>query len=288
MLRQGTGGMASMHQGTAGEPLRQRSRTGDSSPLRMARLIEGEIIPRLLLAHRADRDIVTPVAPAFAAGEALAFAHLSLNTEVYGLLAVIDTHLDRGVAIDTVYLDLLAPTARALGDFWDNDICDFVDVTMGMWRLQQVIHELGNRAPCPSARTRADRRVLFTVPPGDQHSLGLVMIEDFFRRAGWRTWSAPDATLPDLCAVVARQWFELIGVTVSSGEHLDHLPALVRDLRAASQNAAVGIMVGGRLFTEHPELATRIGADGTAADAARALLLAERLVDRDHAAGARR
>jgi methanogenic corrinoid protein MtbC1 len=251
----------------------------------MARLIEGEIIPRLLLAHRADRDIVTPVAPAFAAGEPQAFAHRSLDTDVFGLLAVIETHLERGVSIDSVYLDLLAPTARVLGDFWDNDICDFVDVTMAMWRLQQVIHELGNRAACPSARTRADRRVLFTVPPGDQHSLGLVMIEDFFRRAGWRTWSAADASLPDLCAVVERQWFELIGVTVSTGDHIDHLPALVRDLRAASQNAAVGIMVGGRIFTEHPELAARIGADGTAADAARALLLAERLVDDGLAAG---
>ena len=285
--RQGTGAMASMHEGTIGEP-RQRARSSDSSPLRMARLIEGEIIPRLLLAHRADRDIVPPAAPAFAPGEPLAFAHLSLNTEVFGLLAVIETHLDRGVPIASVYLDLLAPAARTLGDFWDNDICDFVDVTMGMWRLQQVIHELGNRAPCPSARTRADRRVLFTVPPGDQHSLGLVMIEDFFRRAGWRTWSAADAALPELCAVVARQWFELIGVTVSTGEHLDHLPGLVSDLRAASQNPAVGIMVGGRVFTAHPELALKVGADGTAADAARALLLAERLVDSGLAAGGHR
>ncbi len=250
----------------------------------MARLIEGEIIPRLLLAHRAERDAVVPSAPAFAAGEPLAFAHLSLTTEVFGLLAVVETHLMLGVPIDAVYLDLLAPTARVLGDFWDNDVCDFVDVTMAMWRLQQVIHELGNRAPCPSGRTRADRRVLFTVPPGDQHSLGLVMIEDFFRRAGWRTWSAADAGLPELCAVVRRQWFELVGVTVSTLDHLEVLPAMLRSVRTASQNPSVGIMVGGRIFTEHPELAAQVGADGTAADAARALLLAERLVDRGLAA----
>lgn len=270
--------MASMHEGSAGEP-RQRARPGNSSPLRMARLIEGEIIPRLLLAHRADREITVPLAPAFASGEPLAFAHRALDADVYDLLAVIETHLARGVSIDAVYLDLLAPTARVLGDFWDNDICDFVDVTMAMWRLQQVIHELGNRASCPSARTRADRRALFTVPPGDQHSMGLVMIEDFFRRAGWRTWSAADASLTDLQAIVGRQWLELIGVTVSTGDHLDRLATLVRDLRAASANKAVVIMVGGRIFTEHPDLATQVGADGTAADATLALRLAERLVD---------
>lgn len=271
--------MASVHDSSVGER-RPRPLSSDSSPLRMARLIEGEIIPRLLLAHREGRDIVPPPAAAFAAGAPLVFARLTLTLEVFDLLERIETHLTRGVAIDAIYLDLLAPAARALGDMWDNDICDFVDVTMGMWRLQQVVHELGNRAPCPSARTRSDRRVLFTVPPGSQHSFGLVMIEDFFRRAGWRTWSAADATLSDLCAVVGRQWFELVGMTVSTADQLAALPATLRELRRASHNPAVGIMVGGPVFLEHPELAEGIGADGTAPDAAQALLVAERLVDR--------
>ncbi len=271
--------MASIHYEDSANP-RPRQRLPDSSPLRMARLIEGEIIPRLLLAHRAERDLAPlPVAP-FAADAPRAFAHMTLTVEVYGLLDVIDGHLTRGVPIDAIYLDLLAPTARVLGDFWDNDICDFVDVTMGMWRLQQVVHELGNRAPCPSALTRADRRVLFTVPPGDQHSFGLVMIEDFFRRAGWRTWSAPDATLSDLCAFVGRQWFELVGLTVSTAEHLDALPALLREVRRASQNPAVGIMLGGSIFTAQPELAIAAGADATAPDAPTALHVAEQLVER--------
>ncbi|MGI4878328.1 MAG: cobalamin B12-binding domain-containing protein [Janthinobacterium lividum] len=270
--------MASVHQP---EQFRgHERRSPEASPLRMARLIEGEIIPRLLMAHRAAPvELVTPPV-SFTAVEPLELAHMSLRLEVFSLLAHIDAYLANGVPIESVYLDLLAPTARVLGDFWDNDVCDFVDVTMGLWRLQQVVHELGSRAPCPSGRTRADRRVLFTVPPGDQHSFGLVMIEDFFRRAGWRTWSAPDAGMPELCAIAGRQWFELIGLTVSNVESLTHLPAIFRDLRRASQNPAVGIMVGGKIFSDHPELAERSGADATAVDGAMALLAAERLVDR--------
>lgn len=268
-----------------------RDRPVDSSPQRMARLIEGEIIPRLLLAHRAERAVVLvqqPQRPAFTNEEPTAFAHMTLRLEVFCLLAHVESYLDRGFAIEAIYLELLAPSARILGDFWDNDVCDFVDVTMGMWRLQQVIHELGNRAPCPSARTRADRRALFTVPPGDQHSFGLVMIEDFFRRAGWRTWSAPDAAMPELCAFVGRQWFELIGLTVSNADYLGRLPATLRDLRRASQNPSVAIMVGGKIFSDHPELAERAGADATASDAPRALLAAERLVEqRSHNNGDR-
>lgn len=272
--------MASIYEQPGDNSQMRRGRHSDASPLRMARLIEGEIIPRLLLAHRAERETAIRAVPTFAPEEPLAFAHLTLRLEVFGLLEHVEGHLQRGVAIESIYLDLLAPSARALGEMWDNDVCDFIDVTMGMWRLQQVIHELGNRASCPSVRTRPDRRVLFTVPPGDQHSFGLVMIEDFFRRAGWRTWTAADAELPELCAVVGRQWFELVGMTVSTRDQLDALPGTLRDIRRASQNPAVGIMVGGRLFVDQPELATSVGADGTAPDAARALIVAERLVDR--------
>jgi methanogenic corrinoid protein MtbC1 len=278
--------MASIHH-ERGQRGYDPRRSPDASPLRMARLIEGEIIPRLLMAHRGERvESITPIV-AFTAVEPLALAHMTLRLEVFSLVAHVEAYLDKGVAIEAIYLDLLAPTARVLGDFWDNDVCDFVDVTMGLWRLQQVVHELGSRAPCASARTRADRRVLFTVPPGDQHSFGLVMIEDFFRRAGWRTWSAPDAGLAELCAIAGRQWFELIGLTVSNADHLTQLPLMLRDLRRASQNPAVGIMVGGKIFSDHPELAAQAGADATAADGAMALLAAERLVERlaDRAGG---
>ncbi|MBV8973372.1 MAG: cobalamin B12-binding domain-containing protein [Sphingomonadaceae bacterium] len=263
--------MASLHEDPG--PKRRRTISAEDSPLRMARLIEGEIIPRLLLAHRAD-----PVAvPSFDAAEPLAFAHRTLQHEVFALLTEVDAHLARGVPIAAIYLGLLAPTARVLGEFWENDVCDFVDVTMGMWRLQQLIHQLCHRGTC--AALRSNRRILLTVPPGDQHSFGLVMIEDFFRRAGWHTWSAAAAPMSELCAMVAGQWFELIGISVSAAEQMAALPAVLVGLRAASCNPAVGIMVGGQVFTDHPEWAAGVGADATASDAAQAIGVAERLVE---------
>lgn len=279
--------MASIHEserfpGREPPPREARAPRHEPSPLRMARLIEGEIIPRLLMAHRGEAPMPAAARPeaGIAAAEPESLAQLTLDTEVYALLAHVEGVLARGVPIETVFIDLLAPAARVLGDYWEQDVCDFVDVTMGLWRLQQVVHELGGRAPCPSARTRADRRVLFTVPPGDQHSFGLVMIEEFFRRAGWRTWSAPDAGLVELRAIVGRQWFEMIGLTVSNIDHVAGLPAIVGELRRASRNPAVAIMVGGGFFNDHPELAAASGADATAADGRLALVAAEQLVER--------
>lgn len=275
--------MASVHDETSvAAPSSFQSYPREASPLRIARLIEGEIIPRIVLAHR--NDAATPLRPSTAPAtisraDTETIADMTLNVEVFELIAHAERYLERGVSIESIYLDLLAPAARTLGSWWDDDMCDFIDVTMGLWRLQQVVHELGVRAPCPSVRTRADRRVLFTVPPGDQHSFGLVMIEEFFRRAGWRTWSAPDAGLADLNAIVGRQWFELIGLTVSNVEHLANLPDIICALRGASQNPAVGVMVGGQIFSENPALADGSGADATAADGTSALVVAERLVE---------
>ena len=60
-------------------------------------------------------------------------------------------------------VDLLAPAARLLGEYWEDDRCDFVDVTMGLWRLQEVVHEIAARAPAD--RAAGGRRALARCSP---------------------------------------------------------------------------------------------------------------------------
>jgi methanogenic corrinoid protein MtbC1 len=144
--------------------------------------------------------------------------------------------------------------------------------------LQHLVHELGQRVPREAIVARVNRRAFFTVFPGDQHSFGVVMIEDFFRRAGWQTASAPTSTLDDIVNLVANDWLELIGLTVSYEAHIDALPDIIAALRNKSKNPALLVMVGGRIFTEQPGLAARVGADGTAPDGKQAVLSAEKLL----------
>jgi MerR family transcriptional regulator, light-induced transcriptional regulator len=99
--------------------------------LSLSRLIESEIIPRLMVAHAGEmpatfsQDIV--------AGEVAALAPLALQVEADALLAHVEAIMMRGVTLDTLMVDLLAPTARLLGDLWESDRLDFVDVTMARW-----------------------------------------------------------------------------------------------------------------------------------------------------------
>lgn len=264
-----------------GEQVAECRSDRDPTPTVLARLIEGEIIPRLLMAHHAPAATSSEAVPSdllLDHDAAAIFAPLTLKLDVHGLLVHIEALLGRGVGIETVLTDLLAPTARLLGEYWDEDRCDFVDVTMGLWRIQQVVHELASRAPFAALQSD-DRRALFAVCPGEQHGLGSIIVEEFFRRAGWQTWSAPALGEAELLAEVASRNYALIGLTVTLNEHVEPLAELVAKLRAAARNPAMLVLVGGRPFTERPELAQSIGADGTAADGDGAVRCAEALVD---------
>lgn len=59
---------------------------------------------------------------------------------------------------------------------------------------------------------------------------------------------------------------------------LDALAASIRVIRRASLNPAIVVMVGGQLFSEHPDLARQVGADATATDARLAPLKADGLI----------
>jgi methanogenic corrinoid protein MtbC1 len=258
-----------------------------ADPEALARVIEADIIPRLLLAHRelpVMPSAVQAAPQAIPAGHADQFAAATLTEEVAPLLARVEALMAGGVTVETVYLELLAPAARKLGAWWDEDACDFVDVTMGLWRIQEIVHALSALVPGAAPVEGLSRRALFAPAPGEQHGLGAIIVEEFFRRAGWQTWSAPALPEDELVALAASRSFDVIGLTVSVERHLATLPRTLSAIRRASRNPAVLILVGGRIFVERPDLAAELGADGTAADGRLAVELAELLLDQRQAA----
>lgn len=256
---------------------RVRMNTGYARSL--SELIESEIIPRLMVAHATTTPAAIPVESEAVIGaeEIEAFAPLVMQVEADALLAHVESILARGVDLDKVLVDLLAPTARLLGEFWEDERCDFVDVTMGLWRLQEVVHEISGRLPGKRSPV-AGLRALFAPMPGDQHSFGTVVIDEIFRRDGWLTDRLSEAKTSDLLKRVEDDWFDIIGLTVSCDCHIATLPSIITALRNISRNPRVCVMVGGRIFSADPDLAVQVGADGTARDARFAPKIAGELV----------
>ena len=114
----------------------------DLSGSLLTKVIEGEIIPRLFLAHRALSGSGPPETGQDNVLTSEAFARLVLVSESDEILAHVETLLDHGMTLERVFLDLLAPVARKLGEFWEEDHCTFTDVTLGLSRLHRVLHEV--------------------------------------------------------------------------------------------------------------------------------------------------
>lgn len=242
-------------------------------------LIEHEIIPRLLAAHwRSDRGEVGSGGQIHPE-DIDKFAPLTMDLEADALLDEVETYIGRGVSADSLLIDLLAPTARKLGEYWEEDRVDFVDVTMGLWRLQQVMRDVSARRTPVINGVGASRRSLFSPYPGDQHNFGTMMIEEFFAQAGWDTDILLETDRHGLLQRLAAAPYDIVGLTISNDCTSEALASLLKAMRSVSRNPNIRVMIGGRVILENPDLVAESGADATANDPRDALHRAERLVE---------
>ncbi|MGD0720606.1 MAG: cobalamin-dependent protein [Roseiarcus sp.] len=239
----------------------------------LGRIIEAEIIPRLMLSQRAPH--ATPaVGEAGQGADPMEFAQILVGADMAQALSYIDRLRRRGGTTDLTVLDFLASTARCLGTLWESDHYDFVDVTIGLRRLHNLLAEFS-----PSLETTANsaqsRRAILTPAPGETHIFGVAMVERCFQSAGWRALFADS---PGHLASLRANWVDVIGYSLSCDRYLDDLAAAIPRARAASKNPSVIVLVGGAAFVRRPELALLVGADATALDANAAVETAQRLL----------
>ena len=247
------------------------------------RVLENEIIPRLMLACREGlrpsscgsvRRKSNEIGVATPDYERL--ASLLAGGEVDDISQFLDLQLGAGVAIEALLAHLLAPAARRLGALWEADECDFLDVTVGLHRLQGAIRKLvgDDDSYAPGAESG---RALLLPAPAETHRLGLDIVQTGFRSAGWTVNRCnPD----ELESVVHGNWFDLVGFSISCHRFLDGLRDAVARARGASANPAILILVGGAIIGAEPGLVRAIGADIGAADAEEAIGLTRNLLRR--------
>lgn len=278
------GGSAnSRGQGTAQpnvtQPSPRRHRARPRSNTAITTLIEGEIIPQLLVAHRLRPErAVNHGGAVITAQEVADFAPLPLVLQADELLIHVEGYLERGVGVDSIFVDLLAPAARRLGELWEEDSCDFLDVTIGLWRLQEVMREIAWGSPVITGPISAPNRALFTPMPGEQHSFGATMVHEVFVRAAWDSEVLVAPELRQLIAKVANKPYDVVGLTLSCDVSTEAVAKLIKAIRSVSMCQDVRILIGGHSVNGNLELVKEVGADGSAVDAPGALALANRLV----------
>jgi len=120
---------------------------------RLARTIEADVIPRLVQAHRSGAANPQPGSAAPQQRDIDKFLKQIVTGSEPETLALIEDLRERGVSVESLYIDLFGPVARRLGEMWDDDACDFSTVTVALGRLQRLLREL-SPALAPKSSTR--------------------------------------------------------------------------------------------------------------------------------------
>lgn len=240
------------------------------------------IVPTLI-----PRLFVKPATPH--AGElretdarAIDLARLLIGPDQAEALDLIDARLGREKSPSALFTGLFEPTARALGDLWADDACSEFEVTIGLCHLQSAMRRISFDRLTPPVTNAAQRTVLVAPQPGEPHLFSAALNAELLRQAGWNIhceFPASDMALKEL---VAGGWYDAIDLSLSAALRREHwLPRMtetLRQIRRASRNPAITIVVSGRMFTERPDLAEQVSADAACESALQIEPLIQRLL----------
>ena len=124
------------------ESERDRKRRSEITRATLEQTIENEAIPRLLLARKealphSNQNLANE--PAISRATIDAFLILVRTKDISAALSFIESLQQQGTDIESIWLDLLGPTAAELGAMWERDEIDFLEVTLGTWRLYEIL-----------------------------------------------------------------------------------------------------------------------------------------------------
>ena len=253
-------------------PIFATTRIPLQSPLE--HVIEVEIGPRLVLVHHE-----CPVAPPDrrpTLEECETLARLSIGTDDTALFGYFERVRAQDHSFATLLAFFIAPAALHLGELWQQDLCDFFEVTLGVGRLQMLMNRL--EPPGTSRRKDGDRRALLIAMQGETHILGLRMVGKLMDAVGWDVTFEEQRSAEDCAQTAAEQWIGVVGVTVGLPSGLERAARTIAVVRDASMNRNLAVLVGGNAFADHPELVAQVGADAGGFDAPTAVVLASHLL----------
>jgi len=189
-----------------------------------------------------------------------------------GAWALIEDALVGGLEPVGAHLELLAPAMHAVGDGWAAGTVSVDEEHRAAAVAHRLIGRLGPRFVRPG---RKRGTVVLAGAPGDPHSLPVAMAADVLRAAHYAVVDLGAAVPPADLARAASGADSLIavGICVSVAGKERAVAASMKAARKAAPG--VPVLLGGAAVDA--DVARRLGADGSAADAANLVALLDGL-----------
>ena len=156
--------------------------------------------------------------------------------------------LNLGMGIDLIVLELIPRIARKLGNQWASDNLSFAEVTIATGRLQKLIYSLDHLYQETRTSPTTTHSILVTAAPGSHHTLGPLILSNYFTWAGWSVLSETVPSERFIETTVTSKSLTAIAVSIADYDQLDRLPKLIQTIRSKSLNPAIIVLTGGSLY----------------------------------------
>lgn len=185
-----------------------------------------------------------------------------------------------GISVDCIYAEGVTAAAAHLGEWWLEDRITFVEVTLASERLQDLVlngHALFASVTPASTHTK-NYVALLGKPVPCQHTLGLLVVGEVFRRQGWHVLTSKHSS-EELLNTIEHTFVDLLGLSVAHSDQVVQTQLLIQKCKAQSKNPSLIVMVGGPQAFASPDLAHELGADFSSTNAREGELIAKAQVD---------
>lgn len=190
-----------------------------------------------LCAQMQGRPAALPAAEVLGDPCAAAMAYALCDVDDAAASVLVEDLLDAGLSVEEVCLDHLAPAARRLGDLWDRDRLPFTEVALATARIQALLRRMPSARMTPSCGR--GKGAVFAAVPGEQHTLGVMMAADLFRRGGWDVGLMVGLGHDELVSRIARDDRPVIGLSCSGSHSYSALRRLLAALGRMRPSAQI-------------------------------------------------
>ena len=156
--------------------------------------------------------------------------------------------LNLGMSVDSIVLELIPRIARKLGDQWVSDSLSFSEVTIATGRLQKLIYSLDHLFQETRTHASTAHTILVSAAPGSHHTLGPLILSNYFTWAGWNVLSESTPSQHYIETTVANKSLTAIAISIADYDQLDQLPTLIQSIRNKSRNPGIIVLTGGSLY----------------------------------------
>jgi MerR family transcriptional regulator, light-induced transcriptional regulator len=243
------------------------ARPTESHLQEFASVIENIIVPRLLMSHVNTSSALARENVSLQNVAVSDFIALTTKDDPSAAIDYVRHLMASGVSFQEILLDLMAPAARVLGERWEEDKASFVEVALGVARMHRILREFDGIPSHLWSNAGFGRHALLLPTPGELHSFGLRLVQEFLLRESWTVTNKPVEDVNQLGQLVAQDYYDIVGLSLSGQTLVEPFLQAIRVVRRKSKNRQVKIIVGGHLFVERPDLIESCGADAYAVDA---------------------